>query len=161
MKLSEAIREGSRLSLQAFGTMNKGSGACALGAAVEHLAMRGEIPMEYGLCSTWNTDPLEKRFPAMLSNVPPPCKCEPLEGYMHHVSCKYDGTLMLAIIHLNDEHAWSREAIAEWVEVIENKLEAEANAKVQTVPVLPTKGEVAGGEEGADVRPVLRPVAAE
>lgn len=49
----------------------------------------------------------------------PPCECKTL-----HVA----SPVILLVWHLHDVHGWSREAVAEWIEVIENKMEAKALA---------------------------------
>jgi hypothetical protein len=58
-------------------------------------------------------------YPAVDSVEPFPC------------GCKIVNNVFGCIQHLHDEHQWSREAVAEWVEVIENKLE---QAAVETAP---------------------------
>lgn len=113
MKLSEAIREGAKLSGQAFGYMTRGGNACALGAASEWDMF----------CNGFRYMRITELFPILLSVVEKPCKCEYVGA--DNWGVQYHGDQFGPIItHLNDHHLWSREAIAEWVEVVENKLEA-------------------------------------
>lgn len=115
MRLSEAIREGSKKTYQcfhsffAFTSLDAGrTGACAIGAAVYDKLknMRlDETPAEIA----------ERFFPILLVGdiQCPACDLSPDPRQ----------TLRYVVQHLNDYHSWSREAIAEWVETIENKLE--------------------------------------
>lgn len=118
MRLSEAIREGAKLSGQAFGYMTRGGNACALGAAVEWVQFCQNATIPTGVATL---------FPIILNCVEKPCRCE-------HVYCNdwgrsfHGGQLGPIIAHLNDFHMWRREAIAEWVETIETKLEASSMA---------------------------------
>jgi predicted nucleic-acid-binding protein len=55
-----------------------------------------------------------------LSRELPPCPCS--KFYVLE-------NVILLIWHLHDMHGWSREAVAEWVETIEKKIEARAVAR--------------------------------
>lgn len=100
MRLSEAIRLGAMLKPQAFGTLWRGVGSCALGAAYDAL---GCAPFEF---------PREiERFAAQTIAVCPACEScwgpwPPLSG-------------VAVIGHLNDDHRWTREQIADWVARVE------------------------------------------
>jgi len=122
MKLSEKIRSGAKLAPQFFGGLGDGSnGTCAIGAALhavgELLACQG--PMRQKSCYDV--------FPVLWVRAGCPCDCENPKR-IH--SGREVNTMGEAIAHLNDNHRWSREAIAEWVETIENKLDAEAASKL-------------------------------
>lgn len=132
MKLSEAIREGARKSgPQLFGILHgveghaEGGGACAMGAALS-LVWGWRCLLENGAhlypsaCEKW---PLLNRVVIL------PCGCQ--------LSYKQITTLV-AIVHLNNVHRWTREAIAEWVGTVEKEMEAEAEkvAQVATEPVV-------------------------
>ena len=123
MKLSEAIREGSKLSKQAFGNLLRADGSgdrCALGAAY-HAAginmiltngarfLTGEVYIPQDASSPFQI------FPIFFKSVDLPCDC-------HSNNSGYN--VFGAVPHLNDYHRWSREAIAEWVETVEDKLES-------------------------------------
>jgi hypothetical protein len=98
MQLSEAIRLGSMLGPQSFGKYHdpKTHATCAAGAAA--LALGGEVSFNEVLVR-W---------------------C-----YARHLTCpscgRNDLHLVHLIEHLNDEHRWTREAIADWVEALEAK----------------------------------------
>ena len=97
MRLSEAIQLGAMMTPQAFRTLFKGDGACALGAAM--LAV-GVAPEQAGRS-------LRKRWPwafAVSVNCP---------------SCGRSHLVCQVIVHLNDDHRWTREKIGAWVAGIE------------------------------------------
>jgi hypothetical protein len=112
VKLSEAIRAGAKMAPQGFKRFkNPRSGrTCAIGAAVEAvggnaLALSGtygEVEEVYGF-------PLRSKIPDGLRPASVPQRC----------------TLGRAIATLNDFARWSREAIAEWVEMVEFEAERE------------------------------------
>lgn len=109
MKLSDAIREGAALSVQAFGAMFRGGATCALGAACEWVQyVTGAEVMKINSAHTFFQEfPIADTEPGEM-----PCGC---------VWASYR-RMDSVIAHLNDFHKWSREAIAEWVEVQENTL---------------------------------------
>lgn len=127
MKLSEAIREGCKLRKKNVGTFfgedeGPDGGSCALGAAMEAVGYTfGDFirRMDFAKVGFIDIDRIRE--------VCPECK---EDASMYHVISE----------HLNDLHSWSREAIAEWVEVIENKLEREA-AGSSTAPAEAAAGE--------------------
>ena len=97
MRLSDAIQLGAMVTSQAFGTLFKGDGACALGAAL--LAVG--VPPKQARCS------VRKRWPW---------------AFAVSVDCPHCGRSRLVcqvIVHLNDDHRWSREKIGAWVAGIE------------------------------------------
>ena len=97
MRLSEAIQLGAMMTSQAFRTLFKGDGACALGAAL--LAV-GVAPEQAGRS-------VRKRWPwAFAVNVNCP-------------SCGRAHLVCQVIVHLNDDHRWTREKIGAWVAEIE------------------------------------------
>lgn len=98
--LSAAIRAGSKLHPQGFGAYLQDGRTCALGAAREAMQLPTTIAM------------LEF-FPYMLGRaqlIPCPTECAVAE------SC-----ISTMCVHLNDEHQWTREAIADFVEAWENE----------------------------------------
>lgn len=113
MRLSEAIRLGAMLHPQEFGAYKSDTGTCALGAAIEAAIGRVRIsPSPYFL--------LLERWPwingELLVVCPAMCQIDMLVGSM--------------IIHLNDDHRWPREQIADWVATIEAESSADAAAAV-------------------------------
>jgi len=103
MKLSEAIRIGSKLSPQAFGELAERRGTilarCVWGAAVAGAVSKGIDQQRHA----------DEVFPIVKHLVSCPA-CE------HPTT-----TIHLTMIHLNDKHRWTREAIADWVEQFEEK----------------------------------------
>lgn len=99
MRLSEAIREGSKQSYQCFNVSRTyDGGACAMSAARDGLGL-----------SVFDIMPQEiKDIIGSPQHECPLCQCVVSVG-----GC---------IVHLNDRHRMTREAIAEWVEVQENKM---------------------------------------
>ena len=97
MRLSDAIQLGAMITSQAFRALFKGEGACALGAAL--LAV-GVSPEE-ARCA------VRKRWPwAFAVSVDCP-------------SCGRARLVCQVIVHLNDDHRWTREKIGAWVAGIE------------------------------------------
>ena len=102
MKLSEAIRLGSMLDPQGFGTYstvrNGRTATCALGAASKAM---------FGDADTF-----------ALAHIPI------LDEYAQCPQCfTIDRVFEISADHLNDTHRWTRERIADWVETIEAKME--------------------------------------
>lgn len=112
MRLSDAIRLGAMWSPQGYLELAaKDGGTCALGAAA--LAM-GVDPaaheaMRYAV--------LEVRWPVL--DDPARCPaCSRLKSAWRRFR-QEEVYVEDVIIHLNDDHKWSRERIAQWVEAIE------------------------------------------
>jgi len=101
-ELAAAISLGvSRRPEQAFGNYFKGSRAsCALGAAYEGMY---RLPEEAGQI-------LPKRLERLFDCLEGTIRACPEEG------CHKRLILAAVIVHLNDDHQWSREKIAAWVE---------------------------------------------
>lgn len=103
MRLYEAIRLGSKLHPQGFGGFRNYQGGtivtCAIGAVGEAIGL--------DLKKNINAERLRHHWPWMFqtSSPCPVCQCE------YQVIC--------IITHLNDDHRWTRERIADWVETIE------------------------------------------
>jgi hypothetical protein len=99
--LAEAILEGAkRRPKQSFGTYFDGKGgSCALGAAYEGIYL---LPRNVGEAMPHRLD----RFFHCLENVSRRCPA----------GCKKHIPIGAMIIHLNDDHHWTREQIADWLE---------------------------------------------
>lgn len=111
MKLSEAIRIGAAMAPQHFGNfINKDGATCALGAALQAIGRSGHVYSELWHPNGSFTKTLNETDKALC----PVCHKKRLEDNNWHS----------VISHLNDTHRWSREAIADWVESIENKMDA-------------------------------------
>lgn len=140
MQLHEAIRLGSMLTPQIFGdvldvpifhvtlmgediAMAGSFGTCALGAAAQAIGM---LPTY----EQWNSeddifvsiDCMRDIFPVFSSG----------EYDCPVGSCDTQEKL---IPHLNDDHRWSREAIADWIETIEPKEAPTVVAETEEVRV--------------------------
>ena len=123
LKLSEAIRLGSMETMQAIGAFysKEADAACALGAAllaVGHLNRDGEDLNHYDeVYACW---PEARRrgygCPSCLHVTP----LNPVAEI---------------IIHLNDDHEWTRERIADWVATVENAIPAAAPETPEPVGV--------------------------
>jgi hypothetical protein len=115
LKLSEAIRLGAMLRPQYkggyFGTVDHTSelGSCAMGAALEAAGPGAPIN-------------LEKTFPLITSYVT--FTPSPSIGAVR-------SRLDYIITYLNDDRDWSRERIADWVEVIEREMEARTTPEAE------------------------------
>jgi hypothetical protein len=113
MRLSEAIRLGSMLRKQGFGRLfvHAAEGdlrSCALGAAEE--ALRGGAAYDWrhadkvGDVYTIYSELLDSR------NSCPRCAERDVQ---------YSAQTQAIVHHLNDDHRWTREAIADWLEALE------------------------------------------
>ena len=106
---SEAIREGAKLRPQGrrFYFPQWGERSCAFGAGMEAVfGNQHESPNEIELLYPY----LSKISLPSKNPVCPDCK---------EVQ---SGCLMTVIFHLNDDHLWTREQIADWLESEEEKL---------------------------------------
>ncbi len=101
--LSQAIRLGSTFHPQAFSQLvNKSNGqmrTCALGAALEAIGKLDERDPDQQLRNRFGNDVTEL------------VECPLCEGYRYN--------LLGLVAHLNDEHRWTRERIADWLETYE------------------------------------------
>ena len=103
MKLSEAIRLGSMLKPQVRDEMFAENGTCALGAAYEAIGLSGNNFHYQVSVPGWMQALIELPAP-----VCPQC--------LHEREGRILGDV---VIHLNDDHYWTREQIADWVETVE------------------------------------------
>ncbi len=107
MKLSEAIRLGATMKPQGFGMDAYGSHSCALTAACDAVGLE---------TSNAGITELNRRY-AWASSVRPMCPaCHEHNGHLVTGMCA----------HLNDDHGWTREQIAGWVETLEQEPEYSA-----------------------------------
>lgn len=117
LRLSEAIRLGAMLGPQCFGAYVDYDGVtltyCAMGGALKAIGIA---------CADLIKNPVT--IPAawmQRADCDSPCSC--------HTRLT---SLSAIVVHLNDEHSWTREAIAGWVETVE---EVHAGAWPDTVTV--------------------------
>ena len=119
MKLSEAIRLGSMLKPQRFadGSIPDPNRACALEAAALAISSL-EQPVTWAqLCCP---SPERDLFPILRHRV---VSC-PAKGCLFPHDTMKNEIIAVNIYHLNDTHHWTRERIANWVEIQEQNLEA-------------------------------------
>lgn len=120
MKLSEAIRAGAKMRPQTRGVTFSRGKSCAIGAALEGSglsAYRADVDNDYYLLSLARTSwPWATRVVAA-----------PIKGMR-------DSGVLNVVWRLNDNRMWSREAIAEWVEVEERKAGLWNDNSVRSVP---------------------------
>lgn len=105
MKLWKAIVKGSKLRPQTFFALKNEFGTCALGAAIDGGGVIGNSMFT-----------LMEKFPLARILQSMPCS---------NIGCPDPaclGNTMPIIPHLNDDHKWSREAIAEWIKTKEDKI---------------------------------------
>jgi hypothetical protein len=108
MRLSEAIRLGALLKPQAFHSLFKDGGSCALGAALDAI----------GLSDLDDAEVLLRHFPDVAAIGVILCPVCPAPQIVSR------GRVDSVVVHLNDQHGWTRERIATFVE----RLEADAPA---------------------------------
>lgn len=102
MKLSDAMRLGAMLRPQSFTSYFSYGKSCAMGAACEAVGINPlTIEGVEAMNTRWAPIILAERF------FFPPCGCNVIVSAFG------------AITHLNDEHKWTRERIADWVATVE------------------------------------------
>lgn len=130
LRLSEAIRLGSMLGPQSFGTLFcEDGGSCALGAALR--AIGSDISPH------WKA--IGPKLPLLLARADHPFNDAIQSVYVSRVDQQsevYEGTLWSVIVSLNNTHRWTRERIADWVETIEREMEAKQAEAAEQVLVL-------------------------
>lgn len=94
MRFSQAVREGAKLKPQGFGDYQSHDGkhSCANTAALDAVG-------KYGLVDVTEAFPQLSSFDAQC----PECG-------------ESDDFFVIAAMHLNDRHRWTREQIADWAE---------------------------------------------
>lgn len=105
MRLSEAIKLGAMLKPQGFGDyQTRNGGACALGSAMDAVGVETDIQNSL-------TDLLlGQLLPA--TNTSAACPVKPCND-------DFAREIGSVIVHLNDDHRWTREQIADWVATVE------------------------------------------
>lgn len=117
MTSKEAIREGAKLHPQTFGWLSRDGGMCALGSGLYTLGFREPAdPLEIfdAINHTLNAS-----YPYMIDHRKVFCP----NGNI--LTCHGEDEhwcLRELVLHLNDTHKWTREAIADWLETEEEKL---------------------------------------
>jgi hypothetical protein len=149
---SEAIREGAKIGQQAFGVYKSYDGStCAIGAGLEAILEReltvDECLTTSGLLSIVRTTEFWDHYAYLRTTADSPCGCAEPSGmtdFNHRVI--RSNSLDNIVVHLNNDHYWTRERIADWLEAEEEKLgfvllsEEEPNC----LPVTDREPEMAG-----------------
>lgn len=106
MPLSQAIRLGAKLRPQAFGALFVDGGSCSLGAAYEavgYTVRNGQVIVNSSVPRAW----------VKIAGGIGKFDC-PVTG------CNQQRDLVLGLVtHLNDRHHWTRERIADFIELHE------------------------------------------
>lgn len=119
MRLSEGIRLGSAMKPQCFYVFHDEDGSCAMGAAHDAVGLMDD-------CAITDYPPEWQRilFEQEVRRCPAgPC---PIEVAFDAV-LPYEGNVFETIVHLNDEHSWTREQIACWIEFYETPVPVESH----------------------------------
>lgn len=108
LTLSEAIRLGAMIRPQGYGSFVRDGASCALGAAAEACGIGADDFEAVGAMWPWT---LRRIF-----------TIEFISGHdWSHQQCLVDAREV--IWRLNDVHGWTRERIADYVELLEKRLE--------------------------------------
>ncbi len=99
--LADLIRKGSLIRPQIFGTYVSLNGTCVVGAATDGLWGEG-----------WSGHKAIMALPNISLSLRRPCDCR--SDYAQY-------QLWQIMIHLNDDHRWTREQIADWVAIQEKE----------------------------------------
>ena len=126
MRLSEAIRLGAMLRPQAKGRLFHEGGSCAIGAAYEALGLVKKLDdnLDTGCGVSRLMPTVYPWLTSLYRGCPHDEKCAEWSLSTAH-------TFHALIPHLNDDHSWTREQIADWVEQQEQKLEQEEKEREQ------------------------------
>jgi hypothetical protein len=131
IRLSEAIRLGSMLKPQIFGEATDGVGTCALMAGIEAagLKLRPVRPEEYGT----PTDRAARSHAGdYVVEFPPEWRWATFAGKRVDCPvCEQRESVYRLIPHLNDQHRWTREAVADFIATIEPPEQAQPEAVEQ------------------------------
>src|SRR5688500_17931354 len=105
---AEAIREGAKLKPGIQGYAFAADATCSIGAGVDAMGMLGEMPIQVDVSvNAYNV--LRAEYPYLFTVSKRVCH-EAGDG----VCDEPVSTLYSQIIHLNDEHKWTRERVADW-----------------------------------------------
>jgi hypothetical protein len=120
MKLSEAIRMNGMMKPQGFGirALYSKEAPCAIGGALQVV---GATQTHETLAKIWPWVSRNTRCPGCDSTGDSSLRCEALRRR------EFDLTLNI-LWHLNDQHKWTRQQIADWVETVEPAESAQEQA---------------------------------
>lgn len=115
MRLSESIRLGSMLKPQDYEYF-RGDRTCALGAACDALGIPEDKDYDY-MVSSRDYHKLTNEYPHLHRAARCPA-CLPIQGFWRRLR-RHEYDLGDVVVHLNDDHQWTRERIADWVATVE------------------------------------------
>lgn len=122
-ELAEAIRIGAIGQKQISGRLTDGGdGKCAIGAVFRTL---GWWDGTYPLWDTYSRLVLEGAFPGISDMT---CLCPYQIQLQEEVRVPYP--VIQLIVHLNDDHHWTFDQIADWVDSLDIKVKAEISEEV-------------------------------
>lgn len=139
MKMSEAIRGGDDFMGELRGGWCTKDRGCAIGAAISYVHQGVNWFIGSAACGTLVQREVHDLFPVGRRRAK--CPVKGCEGVGH----KDSEIVWIMVSHLHEYHRWSRKAVAEWVEVVEKRLEArreKAKARRAALRVLPTSEDV-------------------
>ena len=113
MTLSDAIRLGAMLKPQEKGGSGL-NGSCALRAAIDALGIDDHGALNYSA--------LKQRYWF-------------LWNYRSCPACSVEDETLAITYHLNDQHEWTREAIADWIATLEAQSDAPTDAELAPLTV--------------------------
>lgn len=106
MKFSEAMRIGAKKGKQLFVVLESNGDTCAMGAAI----LGTGVPAEAVTCAYYQPLKVSYGFLATAAKCPV-CGVVPTWAGSPESGC-----VTGVVIHLNNDHRWTREAIADWIE---------------------------------------------
>lgn len=120
---SDAIRAGAALRPQAFGLLRRREATCAIAAGLDAMGDYDLIcDREYNFVRR-----VREPFPYMKERAEcPVAGCEQVPKRLRD--------MIGVVVHLNDDHRWTREAIADWLRSEEDKLGYITLSEVETAP---------------------------
>lgn len=133
MRLSEAMRLGSMMKPQGYYNLCRAGATCALGAVGDAIGI-----LDADNCN-WKPGakaPSEWRWMTRLTACP---ACGATDYPVPTSFSTKRRDVQAAITHLNNEHRWTREQIADWIETIEPKEQSTVveNSTVQDAVACP------------------------
>lgn len=140
IKFSEAMRLGAMLGPQAFGYDFSGeedAASCAFGAAVSGAGLQIK-----SVQSVEDEEPevVGELLRAKYARIAGYVLLPPEWGSLRIIKaeccvagCKYNDCVLGVVTHLNDNHRWTRQEIADWVEQFEEQTPAPAEIRHEEV----------------------------
>jgi hypothetical protein len=117
-ELAKAIRLGSRRRPQCFGSyFDERGGSCALGAAYDGMYEMPREAREPGEIVPRNLERLFHCLEDVVKRCPEPALGDSPLAATETGHCRKRLPLGAMIVHLNDDHGWTREEIAEWLSI--------------------------------------------